>query len=179
MPRPKKWPQALKRESVMVKIYRSVNKDYESFTVDFNEDGKRRRVVRNDYQKARDFADEKLLMLASGLTPEKQLNPDDREVYLAAKKKVEPFDATINEALQEWAAAKESLNDRVGLSEVVRYYLAHAPQGIKNITVQDAYALYLDRIEGRKSERYAATVKLHLGKFKDAFHCQLSDVTHE
>jgi len=179
MPRPKKWPQVLKRDSVTVKIHRSVNKDYESFTVVFTEGGKRRRVVRNGYDDAKDLADEKLVALASGLTPEKQLNPDDREVYLAAKKKVEPFKASINEALQEWAEAKKALNDRVGLAEVVRYYLAHAQQGVKDISVQEAYDLYLARIESQKSDRYIEAMKLHLGRFKDTFHCQLNDVTHE
>ena len=89
MPRPKRWPQVLKRNSVSVKIRRFNNKGYESFAVDYHEDGTRRRTVRHDYRDAKDFADKKLVTLASGLTPEKQLNPDDREVYLAAQKKVE------------------------------------------------------------------------------------------
>ena len=91
MPRPKKWPQVLKRDSVTVKIRRYVNKGYEPFTVEYYEDGGRRRKTRNDYAEAKEFADEKLVELASGLTPEKQLNADDREVYLAAQKKVEPL----------------------------------------------------------------------------------------
>jgi integrase len=37
----------------------------------------------------------------------------------------------------------------------------------------------VDRIERQKSARYFEAMKLHLGRFKDAFHCQLSDVIHE
>ena len=84
MARPRKFPQTLRRDSISVSIYKTKTNEYETFTVSYYDEGKRRRIVRGSYEEAKKEADLRLTQFAAGLTSDKQLHGDDRAAYLAA-----------------------------------------------------------------------------------------------
>jgi integrase len=177
--KPKKFPQVLRDGSISVRIYQTPVNGCDAFTVSYYEGGKRRRIIRGKYEDARREADKILVQLNSGVAPSQQLSGAHREAYLSAVSKLKPLDVSLAEAVEEYVHFRNVVGSRAGLSEVARYYLAHAPGEIHDKSVGDAYDLYLQRAVARTSERNVEGVRLHVGKFADAFHCRLSDVNHE
>ena len=145
----------------------------------YHEEGKRRRIVRAKYGDARREANEILGQLNRGMAPGQQLRGEDRETYLAALARLRPLGVGLGEAVDEYAKARRAIDKRATLSEVVRFFMAHAPEEMQAKTVQEAYALYLKRAVARTGGRNVESIKLHVGRFVDAFHCQLGDVTHD
>ncbi|MDF1738668.1 MAG: hypothetical protein P1U86_05875 [Verrucomicrobiales bacterium] len=178
MKKPKTFPQTIKDGSVSVRIYATPVNGYEAFTVSWYEDGKRQRLIRSDYKKARVEAEDVLRKLNLGMAPSQQLRGEDKVAYLSAIKKLQPIGISLGEAVQDYTTAYEALDRRTSLSDAVRFFLSHSPDLLHEKTVTEAYDVYLERAENRTSKRNVETVKLHVGRFAAAFQCPLSDVTH-
>lgn len=179
MKKPKSFPQTLKEGSISVQIYETPVKGYEAYTVSWYEDGRRKRLIRSDYGKARVEAEDALRKLNQGMAPSQQLRGEDKVAYLAAIKKLKPLGVSLGEAVQDYTAAREALAGRSSLTEAVQFFLSHSPDLLHEKSVTEAYELYLERAENKTSKRNVETVKLHVGRFASAFQCLLTDVTHQ
>lgn len=133
----------MKRGSVTVKIYRTPTKGYESFTVQFYQDGVRQRRTFSDFADAKQEAETTAAALSSNEAGLVRLTSADSAAYLRAKQLLDPLGIPLEVAAAEIANAHERLAGvpnrpvSVSLSRVIDDYLKRNPVDIAPRSVDD------------------------------------------
>ncbi len=179
---PAEFPVIVKRGSSVVKIYRSATKGYPEFKV-VHYDAARRRKISTfaSYENARKAADRVVESLSSGNLKVLTLTNEDQLIYLRAQSALRSTQIPLDVAAAEFAKAKELLGSE-SLLEAVRIYLK-GHRVLKAGTVAEIVKELIHEKENNPkrpaSEDYLRDLRSRLGRFADAFHCDVRNVGAE
>ena len=120
------FPIEVKRGSVAVKIYKTPTRGYDSFTVCYYQDGKRRRTLFGDLEVARTEAETIATRLGNVDSNVLTLTSADRAAYLRARSLLDPLGIPIEAAAVDMAEATKRLQG-VPLLRAVDFYLQRHP----------------------------------------------------
>jgi integrase len=169
------FPLEIKKGSSRVKIYRTVDRGRDRFTVGYHEGP--RRVLRQ-------FADLAEAKREAGIVAEKlnagqgaalELNGSDRDAYLHAVGKLKPLKIDLVSAINEYAAAKTI---DVPLVPAAELYRETYKMKLPDKTVPEVFA---EMLEARRKEgagkTYLIDLKTRLGAFSRDFQDYIAKVT--
>jgi integrase len=177
MQAPKTFPVEIKNRNATVKIYRINNtKGYEVFRmVWYDADGKRRMCARANYSEAEQEARKLAASFALGQGDTLLLTKIEASIYRAAIAAL-PSGSQLDIAAREYAAAKGMIGKST-LTEAVDFFVKRNPTSRPHKTVAEVAA---EMIEAKKADgvgvAYIRDLTWRLGKFADAFHCDVEDV---
>src|SRR5215469_5859181 len=154
---------AVKRGNTTIKIYRHKGrrykgKHYELFTVAYRLYGKQQRKNFSRYKDAWDFASDTATALEKGRAQVLSLSAADWQSYIAANNLLRPFGIPLDEAIEEYVAArkrKKIVEKRVG--EIVEELVA---------AKQNAGL----------SDRYIETLRTYLNRFAGSFQTNIGSI---
>jgi integrase len=172
-----RFPIVVKRGSSVVKIYRDRKPTGTYYRVAYHIGGKRHRLHFNDLEKATSEAEAKASQLSRGDIDAAQLTGRDRLVYGRAVEAVRKHGAPLDAVALEYSEALKLL-DGVSLIDAVRFYSRHHGRGITRKPVADAVdAMIAAKTAKGVSAVYRADLVYRLGTFKEAFHCDVNQLT--
>jgi hypothetical protein len=179
---PDKFLVMIKQGSCAIRIYRGANKGYQGFKVAYyGNDGRRKVQTFADYEAAYKEAKKKVESLATGNLAALTLTNEDQLVYVRARSAADSVGVPLDIAAREFAEAKKLLGTDSRL-EAVRIYLK-SHRVLQSKTVQEAVDEFLHEKEALckrpVSEVYVKDLRLRLGRFADAFHCEIRSVGPE
>jgi integrase len=175
----------IKNGNVSVPIYRIQNKGYTEFRVVwYDADRKRRQKAFADESEASRHASGVNATITSGDIKTITLSEKDRFSYLEAVEALKELNVPLNAAAADYAANVKRLG-AVTLKEAVDFFLKHNA-GIEPKTVAQVVSEFIESKHAPKrankkaaSGRYVADLESRLGKFEEAFQCNISDVLPE
>jgi integrase len=173
-----RFPQRIKRGSVVVSIYQTPTKSYTAFTVvHYDATGARCRRMFASYTKAREAATETAANLAVGKPDVHVLTGHELVTYRRASQALYATGVELDVAVTQFAQAVKALGD-VPLSEVVNAYMNRKQPQIKRKLVSEVVQelLTAKRDKGR-SALYIKDLRLRLERVAKVFTCPLADVT--
>jgi len=172
-----RFPIVVKRGSSVVKIYRDRKPENTYYRVTYYLGGKRYRLNFSDLQEATNEAEARASQLSRGEVDALQLSQDDYREYGRAKNEVEDFNLPLDAVAIEYKEARNIL-DGVPLIDAARFYTRHHGKGIKRESVASAVDEMIERKATKGvSELYLADLRYRLGVFKEAFHCDVNQLT--
>ena len=125
---------------------------------------------------AEERAREILAQWNRGVSPALQQNPEELLRYERSRNLLSPFSIHIDEAVSEYANAKQVLG-QVPLLEVARFYREFFPEKNEARQVSEVIEEYLEvKMEGC-SEVYIKDMRNRLSRFADTLHCSLNQLT--
>lgn len=171
-----KFPQKVKRGSVVVKIYRTPSHGCDSYTLSYYQDGVRKRPTFPDYDLAKAEAEMVACRLGNADADVLTLSSADRAAYLRARQLLDPVGVSLEAAAAQFAEVKKILGD-TPLFQAAEYYVKRHPTKIQPKRVADVAeeCLAAKRADGL-SERYVEALTYCMGKFKAAFMCNIAAV---
>ena len=174
-------PIAVRVGNVTVKIYRSyrikARQSYTLFDVADYTSGRRKFISFADEGEARRKANEIAIKLANSEGDVLQLTSNDRAAYLRSMDLLKPTGKALELAAAEYAEASEKLG-RHALSEAVNFFLKHNPASLPRRTVREVCdELLTAKTADGVSAVYLKDLRCRLGRFADAFHCQITGIT--
>jgi integrase len=173
---PRKFPHIIKVANVVVKIYRGKTRGYDLFTVVHYRDGKRDRKVFASFAEARSHAQEVATQIARGRVNVLSLTNADRDGYVAALNLLRPLGVPLHAAIEEYVAARSHLQDESLLSAVKAYARRSRNHNDKPV-VEIITELLEDKKQNGASVRYIQSLRSHLMRFAEAFHCNIGSIT--
>jgi len=131
-------PLEITKGSAVVRIFRQVSiKNYESFTIAYYQDGKRKREVLSDFVLAKKRAKKVAERLARGEVAAASLKLQDERAYLNARKLLRPTGVTLEAACREYAEAFKLLGGVSILAAAQEYAKRHdvrvAPKAVREV----------------------------------------------
>lgn len=179
---PSQKPTIIKRGSVSLKIVPGQQiaggKTYPLFTLVYHLGSQR---VRRRFA---DFAEAKLEaeLVATKMTNDEQealkLSPADRANYVQACGFLKPTNVPLNVAASEYADAVKKLPSGVTMRDAVNFYLKRNPTCFQKRTVTEVVEELLQAKEkAGRSELHLCDLESRLGRFGDAFHMNIGEVT--
>jgi integrase len=168
------FPLEIKRGSVRVKVYRTVDRGRDRFTVTYHEGTRRRLIQFADLAKAKTEANLVAEQLNAGQGAALELTGSDRDAYLYAINKLKPLKLDLVPAIDEFIAAKKW---DVPLAVAAKNYHESHNTKLPDKSVADAVAEFLaaKKADGR-SVRYLQDCKARLERFSGAFKQYLKEV---
>jgi integrase len=172
-----RFPIVVKRGSSVVKIYRDRKPTGTYYRVAYHIGGKRHRLHFNDLEKAISEAEAKASQLSRGDIDAAQLTGRDRLIYGRAVEAVKEHGAPLDAVALEYSEARKLL-DGISLIDAARFYSRHHGRGITRKPVADAVdAIIAAKTAKGVSTVYRADLVYRLGTFKEAFHCDVNQLT--
>jgi integrase len=168
------FPLEIRKGSVRVKVYRTVDRGRDRFTVAYHEGTKRRLIQFADLAEARDEASLVAEQLNAGQGAALELSGGDRDAYLYAVKKLKALKMELVPAIDEFIAAKKW---DVPLAVAAKSYHESHNRKLPDKSVADVVAEFLaaKKTDGR-SIRYLQDCKARLERFSGAFKQNLKEV---
>ena len=172
---PLTFPLEIKKGSSRVKIYRTVDRGRDRFTVGYHEGP--RRVLRQfaDLAEAKREAGIVAGKLNAGQGADLKLNGSDRDAYLHVSAKLKPLKIDLVSAVEQFVAAHATGAPMV---EACRYW---AKQHLADLPVKQVDEVYRELLEAKKedgcSDRYLGDLKSRLGRFAGDIRMPVGDVT--
>ncbi len=174
---PAKFPHVVKVANAVVKIYRGKANGYDLFTVVHYRDGVRKRQTFAKFADARAQAQEVATQIARGRVEVLSLTSADRDSYLAAMNLMEPLGVPLHVAVEEYAAARSHLQDHESLLSAVKAYARRNGNHHDKPVAEIVQELLADKKRNGASVRYIQSLRSHLTRFAEAFHCNIGSVT--
>lgn len=173
----KKSPVVIKRGSVSVKIYHTPSHGRDLFTVSHYLGDERKRSWFSSFEAAKTEAEFVAARLASTDSAILKLSGADLSAYQRARQHLDPIGVAIEIAAAEFAEAKKRLGG-VPLSHAVEFYLKRNAVDVKPIMVSKVVEeLIAAKQSDKLSDKYLICLRWSLGKFVEAFSCNIGDVT--
>lgn len=171
-----RFPIHVKRGSSTIKIYRDRKPNATYYRVVYHLGGKRHRLNFNDLGKAQSEAEAKASQLSRGDIDAMQLSGRDRLEFGRAKDAVKFLELPLDAVALQFAEACKLLCG-VPLVDAARFYVRHHGANLKRVPVAEA-AREMIQEKQRKgvSKVYLADLRYRLGRFADAFHCDVSAI---
>jgi integrase len=174
-------PIVIKVGNVQVKVYRSTRTKnsarYEQFDVADYSTGKRRFVTYPQERDAREKATEIATKLANREGEALTLTSGDRAAYLRALGFLQPTGVALEVATAQFADAHQKLGGR-SLAEAVTFFTRHNPTTLPLRTVTEVLKEMLAaKAADGASAIYLKDLDFRLGKFAEAFQCQVGGVS--
>jgi hypothetical protein len=112
-----KFPISVKRGSTVVKIYETPNKGFDSYTLSYWSDGKRKRKTFANLIEAKQEANRIAAIITRGSDQDVlKLTSKDRAAYLRARQLLDPLGIPLESVAADYASAKALLG-KVTLKE--------------------------------------------------------------
>ena len=179
MARSPAYPVKIRRGSVTVTIYRTVNRGGALYCVSYVT-AAAGRVRRNfaDPDEARREAENNAQLLAAGDLQALKLTGEDRAAYLAAESALAETGVSLVTAANHFAEAWRILG-RDAVVEAARHFRARVDENIPELTVAEAVEKFIADKEGHGiSPHYRRDLRTILGRhLAGAFRCLLSTVS--
>src|SRR5436190_8463140 len=147
----------------------------------YDADRRRRQKAFADESEASRHASGVNAIITSGDIKTISLSEKDRFVYLEAVESLKGLDVPLNTAAADYALNLKRLG-AVSLKEAVEFFLKHNA-GIQSKTVSEVVAEFIQSKQTPKraskkpaSGRYIADLESRLGKFEEAFQCNIADI---
>ena len=159
---PLEFPLEVKKGSTIVKIYRTVDRGRDRFTLGYHEGS--RRVLRQfaDLAEARKEAGIVAAKLNAGQGDALELTGSDRDTYLAAIRELKPLDVPLLVAVQEYVKAKEV---GVPLLAAAQFYKAKHHATLPQRKVAEVVEEFIKaKTQDGMSLRYLSDCRSRLGK---------------
>src|SRR5262249_42975475 len=125
---------------------------YESFTISYYQDGKRKREVLSDFTKAKKRAKKVGGALSRGETAVAKLKLQDERAYFSARKLLKPTGVTLEAACREYAEAFKILNG-VSVLEAARDYVKRHGGKVAPMLIADVVTEFMEAKEEGRSTR--------------------------
>jgi integrase len=168
------WPLEIKSGGVRVKIYRTVDRSYERFTVAYHEGTHRRLKQFADEAEARREAKLVAERLNAGQGEILALSGKDRDSFQHAKVKLKNLGIPLADAIDEYVAAKAL---KVPLLAAARLYHETHSTKLPDKTVTEVVQEMLEaKRKDRASKAYLHDLKTRLGRFSRDFRVRIADV---
>jgi integrase len=171
------FPLIVKSGSASVKIYKGVNRGKPLYTLTYISASGRQREFFRDLDEVQTEAKSRAEKLAAGDLEALRLTGQHRQLYVAAADALRPSGVTLDVAARDFAEAFKILGGNL-ITEAARHYAKTVLRGLPEMTMEKAVTDYIAAkdTEGQ-SDLYMKDIRGLLGRFKDAFNCQLRDVT--
>ena len=157
-----KFPIAIKVGNTIVKIYHWKGPRYDQFKVVYRgADGKRQRETFGKLASAKARANEIAVQIERGERDMLKLSSADRASYLHALRLLEPMGVPLGVAVEAYVAQAQKARP------------ASKDKRIHEIVDE----LLEDKKQNGASVRYIQSLRSHLTRFADAFHCNIGSVT--
>jgi integrase len=173
---PSKFPHVVKVGNAVVKVYRGKTRGYDLFTVIHYQDGVRNRQTFAKFAEARSHAQEIAIQIARGRVNVLSLTNADRDSYVAAISLLRSVGIPLHVAVEEYVAARSHLQDE-SLLTAVKAYARRSRNHHGKPVVDIVTDLLKDRKQNGASVRYIQSLRSHLTRFADAFHCNIGSLT--
>ena len=164
-------PTEVKIGNVVMKIYRSLTRGRELFTLVYRGTN-HQRVKKSfaDLNEAKLEAQRIATSIHNGELEVIKLTNADRSAYARAVELLQPFGCSIDMAAQEYAQAAGVLAGTATLVEAARFFIKQHPVRLphRNLTDLVEEMLSAKQVDGM-SERYIADLENRLGRFADKF----------
>jgi len=171
------FPHEVKRGSVSIKIYKTPSHGCDSFTLSYYQDRVRKRPTFPTLEKALAEAELVAGRLAATDADVLTLTSADRASYLRGRAILDPLGISIEMAAATIARLKQILGDTPP-DVAAEYYKHKHPIKIPPRLVKDVVADLLAAKEADGlSERYVQSLKWALGRFREAFQCNIGAVS--
>jgi integrase len=168
-------PVKIKLGNVVLKIYRSSSRGYETFTLAYYSAGRRKRETFSKLQAAKDRGNEVACAILNGRSAALELTNADRDDYMRAIDSLRPFGMPLHGAVEEYVAARCLLNGQSLLVAVQEHC-----ERRRNVVDKQIREIVDELIECKRhaglSRRYVQTLSCHLNRFADAFQTSISNV---
>lgn len=177
--RTRDWPIQVKVGSVVAKIYRSVTRGRELFTVAYR-DTNNQRVKKSfaSLETAKSEAQLAATKIQNGQVDVLQLTSESRIRYQHAVELLKPTGYSIDSAADQFAEAFRLLNGSGSLVEAARFFSKHHPVALPRRTVPEVYEEFLRvKTADNASERYLQDIRSRLGRLAKHFTGLVSEVT--
>jgi integrase len=176
------FPKELKRDSVSVVIYKTPSKGYDTFTLTYYKDGRRRREYSNEYSTVLKRANEVLDDLCQGKpVVDGALKTAERQEFLRAKENLKAKNITLplDVVARHFAEAVKLLGSDLVI-EAAREYAKRHPQRLPQKTVAEVADEFIaaKRAKGI-SRRYEEDLVYRLGQFKAVVQGNINQVDAE
>jgi hypothetical protein len=176
------FPKELKRDSVSVVIYKTPSRGYDTFTLVYYQDGRRRREYSNEYSTILKRANEVLDDLCQGKPiVESALKTAERLEFVRAKENLKAKNITLplDVVARHFAEAVKLLGSDLVI-EAAREYAKRHPQRLPQKTVAEVADEFIaaKRAKG-VSRRYEEDLLYRLGQFKAVVQGNISQVDAE
>ncbi|MEP6667845.1 MAG: tyrosine-type recombinase/integrase [Chthoniobacter sp.] len=173
------WPVEIKVGSVTAKIYRSVARGRELFTVAYR-DTNNRRVKKSfaDFGSAKLEAQGAATKIQNGQIDVLELTSEDRIVYQHSIELLRPSGQPLDSAAAQFAEAFRILGGAGSVVEAARYFSKHHPVALPRKTIAKVYEEFLaSKISDNASTRYVQDIRSRLGRCSRHFAEDISDLT--
>ena len=130
----RKWPIAVKRGNVRVKIYRTPSNGCRAYTVAYYFGGQRVRKTFADLAKAELEAEIVANRICAGELNVLTLTSEDRTAYVRSLEMLKPTGTPLEIAVMQFAETSKLL-DGVSIVEAAKFYLRHHPRQLPIRTV--------------------------------------------
>jgi integrase len=168
------WPLEIKSGGVRVKIYKTVDRNYERFTVAYHEGARRRLKQFADEAKARREAKLVAERLNAGQGEILSLSGKDRDSFQHAKYKLKALGIPLADAIDEYVAAKAL---KVPLLAAAKFYHETHSTKLPDKSVTEVVQEMLEaKRKDRVSKVYLHDLKTRLGRFSRDFSVRIADV---
>jgi hypothetical protein len=176
-----KFPIEIKRGSVTVRIRcqhpSKQYPDYEVFTLDYHEGGRRERPSFATLKEARKEAETAAERLARGEGQSLVLTGNDRLIYLQALETLYPLGIPLNVAATEYAQALAILRGKGSVLEASRHFAATHACEIRPIRTSDLVEdLIRTREANHASKRHLDDLRSRLNRFAKTFSCEVHTI---
>ncbi|MCW5554863.1 MAG: hypothetical protein KIS67_22210 [Verrucomicrobiae bacterium] len=172
----RKWSVKCGSVTVWIRLQRPTkdNLNYRCYTLDYTENGRRMRPSFGTLKDAKKEAKTVAQRLSRGDIGNVVLNGNTRLEYSRAVESLAPLNVSLDVAAADYAKATQLLNGKGSLLDAARYYaVTHGadmcPIGTR-LLVDD---LLRTREANHASERHVDDLRSRLGRFADAFQCDI------
>jgi integrase len=177
IPAKDEFPITIESKNSRVKIYRHENGEYEEFKVAFYLGGKRKMETFSDYPRAKARADEINDSVTDGNLEGIALSREECVLFQRAKEALVGVPTPLDIVAREYADAVKLLRGH-SLLDAVKDFSKRHPADLQQKTVQEVLKELIEaKTADGASGVYLKDLNFRLGKFSDAFHCNVTDLT--
>lgn len=172
----RKWSVKCGSVTVWIRLQRPTKDDptYRCYTLDYTEDGRRHRPSCSTLKEAKKEAKAVAQRLSRGDTGNLVLTGNARLDYTRALESLSPFQVSLDVAAADFAKATQLLNGKGSLLDAARYYaVTHGADMCPIGTPLLVDDLLRTREANHASERHVDDLRSRLGRFADAFQCDI------
>jgi Site-specific recombinase XerD len=170
-------PTVVKVGNAAVKIYHGKSRGYDLFTLVHYAGGQRKRETFSQLADAKKRASEVARAMLNGRLAVLELTSADREGYVSALQLLKPLGIPFHSAVEEYVAARSHLRDGESLLSTVKACARRSQHHHEKPVAEIVTELLEDKKQNGSSARYIQSLRSHLTRFADAFHCNIGSIT--
>jgi integrase len=170
------FPFEVKKGNSIVKIYRNSNAGYDEFKVAYYANGNRKLETFHDFTKAKKRAEAINDSVNNGNADTLTLTGKDRLIFTRAVGALQPSGIALDIAALQFADAVVALKGAT-LAEAIHFYVKRHQKLSEKSAAESVDEFVAAKSSAKRSDVHVGDLRTRLGKFKEAFKCNLSGIT--